>query len=295
MSQSYGTLPKSGSASSPNNATSKFTRRRTLSASTPLSPREKHNHHSSQDGALKAAVFGFSDGLCTNVNVILGMYAAVSGTTAITGGLAASTRHILCLTGLCGMLGGASSMACGEWLSASAEAAANKSELAKERWHHESIPDEEDADMKDMLLESGLSTPTVEAISSDLQNMSTDQRVAFHAKYELGIEEEELSVMTTIKNAAFMWCSFAVGAIIPLLPWLAAPTDTNLNILFVCTLVATAFAMLATSIFQVHGGTHHLLSTHFLLTFGRQLLVVALAVGVTVGINLAVLGTITGS
>jgi hypothetical protein len=35
------------------------------------------NHHAEQDGTLKAAVFGFSDGLCTNLNVVVGMYAAL--------------------------------------------------------------------------------------------------------------------------------------------------------------------------------------------------------------------------
>ena len=92
-----------------------------------------------------------------------------------------------------------------------------------------------------------------------------------------------------------MWISFAVGAMIPLLPWLVAPVNTNLNVLFAWTLVATAFSMLATSAFQVHGSSYSLVSVYMVMTFFRQLLVVAVAVGVTVGINLAVLGSIGGS
>lgn len=266
-----------------------------------LSPRGKssqhgvHNHHTAQDGALKAAVFGFSDGLCTNVNVILAMFAAMQGAGHAGSSLAASTRHILSLTGLCGMLGGASSMACGEWLSASAEAEATKAELKKEKWHHEMIPEKESSDMKDMMLESGLSKDTAEKICKDLDQLPLEQRVAFHARFELGIEEEELTVMATMKNAAFMWVSFAVGAVIPLLPWLVAPVNTNLNMLFALTIVVTVIAMMVTSALQTRESGASVMSMGMLKTTARQLVVVFLAVGVTVGLNLLLLGTVGGA
>lgn len=253
------------------------------------------NKHTAQDGTLKAAVFGFSDGLCTNVNVILGMYAGLSGANSAGLGLASQMRHILTLTGLCGMLGGASSMACGEWLSASAEAEANKTELEKERWHHRVIPDVESSDMRDMMLEAGLSEGTVDSLSVDLDKMDIEQRISFHARFELGIEEEELSVLATIKNAAFMWISFAVGGVIPLMPWLCGSATASPDALFMWTLVATVLAMFLTSVLQVRGAGVGVVSKVMARTFGRQLIVVALAVGLTIGLNLALLGSVGGS
>lgn len=255
------------------------------------------NVHTTQDGTLKAAVFGFSDGLCTNVNVILGMYAAVSGGSSILHSgaqLVANTRHIICLTGICGMLGGASSMACGEWLSASAETEANKQELALERWHHETIPEVESKDMHDMMQDAGLSEATCDALVADLAKLPLEERLAFHAKFELGIEDEDVTLVSSLRNAGFMWMSFAVGGVIPLLPWLLAPTETSLLILFLLTLVVTTLAVLATSLLQSSGGD---VSSRIKMTakvFVRQTIVVALAVGVTVGLNLLLTGSVTG-
>lgn len=249
------------------------------------------NEHSSQDGTFKAAVFGFSDGLCTNVNVILGMYAAVSGTVAMSDMIAAeATRHIITLTGICGLLGGASSMACGEWLSDSAEKAANTFELAREKWHHSNIPETEDRDMHEMLTEFGLSKDTCDSINQDLKNMPLDQKVAFHARFELGIEEDDVSLLSSLKNALFMWLSFAFGALIPLLPWIVAPASWSLNLMFIFTLVFTAIAVLVTSFAQAYQINQKLFSPLSMSTFTKQVVVVALAVGLTVGLNILITG-----
>eukprot|EP00959_Pyramimonas_sp_CCMP1952_P277288 5797099-Pyramimonas_sp.AAC.1 len=59
------------------------------------------------DGGLRAAVFGFLDGLVSNLCLILGVYAAVSsGDTSV---------QTLLLTGLSGLMAGAASMSTGEW------------------------------------------------------------------------------------------------------------------------------------------------------------------------------------
>ena len=59
------------------------------------------------DGGLRAAVFGFLDGLVSNLCLILGVFAAVSnGDTSV---------QTLLLTGLSGLMAGAASMSTGEW------------------------------------------------------------------------------------------------------------------------------------------------------------------------------------
>jgi len=252
------------------------------------------NTHITLDGTLKAAVFGFSDGLCTNINVILGMYAAMNGATAMTGGFL-QARHIITLTGMSGMLGGASSMACGEWLSASAEAQAKKTELEREKWHHQIIPEVESSDMHAMMREAGLSSSTCDSIVGDLQKMPEDERLAFHARFELGIEQEDMTVLSSLKNAAFMWCSFSLGAFIPLVPWVAAPSGTSMFTMFLLSLVATLMAVLATCLFQIYSLGAQVFSINSLVTFIRQIVVVAAAVSVTVGLNVLLTGTVSGT
>ena len=72
--------------------------------------RPEHHHRDIQGGAARAAIFGVSDGLVSNVSLILGMAGA------------ASTRpRIVRLAGLAGLIAGSVSMAAGEFISMRAQ------------------------------------------------------------------------------------------------------------------------------------------------------------------------------
>ena len=60
---------------------------------------DAEHSHDEDDGSFKAAVFGFSDGLCTNVNLVLGMYMALSKTTGHGVTDAAQLSHLVTMTG----------------------------------------------------------------------------------------------------------------------------------------------------------------------------------------------------
>ena len=81
-----------------------------------------HEHRDLSGGWPRAAVFGVSDGLTTNVALILGHRGA-------------PTRRagFVRLAGLAGLIGGAFSMAAGEWVSMRAQAELLERELALER------------------------------------------------------------------------------------------------------------------------------------------------------------------
>jgi hypothetical protein len=66
-------------------------------------------------------------------------------------------------------------MAAGEWLSSRAEGEANKHELEKERWHHQTIPEHENADMCRMLQDSGLSDALAQQVANEVAAMPLDQ------------------------------------------------------------------------------------------------------------------------
>src|SRR5260370_8636729 len=86
----------------------------------------EHHHRIVQGGAARAAVFGISDGLVSNVSLILG----VAGAHPAAG--------VVRLAGLAGLLGGAFSMAAGEYISmrAQSELMENELELEPTALHH---------------------------------------------------------------------------------------------------------------------------------------------------------------
>ena len=210
------------------------------------------------------------------MNLVLGMYMALSNTTAHGVTDPAHVSHLVTMTGLAGLFAGASSMASGEWLSAQAEQAQNKRELDHERWHLTNIPHIEHAHMKEILLSMGLSSETAEAVNRDVAALPIDDQVKFHGRFELGIEQDDEN---PLKNSLYMWVCFAIGALLPVLPWWITYNHRNA---FIGTIVATVIGVAMTSLYQVRGHYNHLASTLL-----RQVLVTAVAVGVTVGFNVA--------
>ena len=133
-----------------------------------------HNEHQQIGESFKAAVFGFSDGLTTSMNLVLGV------------ALTRQSHAVVVFTGLAGMFAGASSMACGEWLSARAENDSQRRELEREADHLRTIPAEEAAHMKQILLQYGLGPRTADAVNADIAALPLERQVTFHGKFELG-------------------------------------------------------------------------------------------------------------
>src|ERR1700759_812007 len=78
-------------------------------ATTPGRPTMEHHHRNVQGGAGRAAVFGASDGLVSNVSLILG----------VAGGNPSAS--VVRLAGFAGLIAGAASMAAGEYVSMRAQ------------------------------------------------------------------------------------------------------------------------------------------------------------------------------
>src|SRR5205809_998364 len=87
----------------------------------PAPPMPEHHHRDIQGGAARAAVFGVSDGLVSNVSLILGVAGADPGAGVVR------------LAGLAGLIAGAVSMAAGEYVSMKAQSELLERELDLER------------------------------------------------------------------------------------------------------------------------------------------------------------------
>jgi VIT1/CCC1 family predicted Fe2+/Mn2+ transporter len=170
----------------------------------PAPPVGEHHHRDLSGGQARAAVFGASDGLVSNVSLILGMAAADPGPGVVR------------LAGLAGLIAGAVSMAAGEYGSMKAQKELLERELELERIELHRNPHVETVELAQTYQSRGLDPDLAREVAERL--MSTPERaLETHAREELGIDPHSLG--SPVGSAVSSFLAFAVGALLPLLPW----------------------------------------------------------------------------
>ncbi|GAB3361897.1 VIT1/CCC1 transporter family protein [Modestobacter lapidis] len=164
-----------------------------------------HTHSDVAGGWLRAAVFGAMDGLVTNTALVAG----VAG-----GGVSA---HAVVLSGVAGLAAGAISMALGEYTSVTTQNEQLDLEVAKERHELTTNPVGEQRELAELWEARGLEAPLAAAVAEQLSR-DPEQALRVHAVNELGLDPEEKPSPMTAAVSSFL--CFAVGAVIPLLPFL---------------------------------------------------------------------------
>jgi vacuolar iron transporter family protein len=226
-----------------------------------------HHHRDVSGGWLRPAVFGAMDGLVTNVSLIAGV------------GGGGGSSHTIVLTGLAGLAAGACSMAAGEFVSVSSQNELIQAEVDKERLELEHNAAAEQAELAGMLRARGVSAATARQAAAEI-SAQPEKALAVHALEELGIDPGELPSPLVAAGASLT--SFAVGALIPLIPYLA-----GLDVL--------GFALGLAAVAAVVGGgmVARLTARPFWRGALRQLLLGACAAGITYLIGILV-GHVTG-
>lgn len=159
---------------------------------------------------MRAAVFGASDGLVSNVLLIIGMAGAdASGSVVRAAGTA-------------GLLAGAISMSSGEYVSVKAHNELVESEITKERAAIEADPEEESAELAELYVERGMD-PAQAREMADLLMQNPEVALEVHAREELGVIPGELA--SPVGAAFWSFLAFSVGAFLPLIPWLFGSGD----------------------------------------------------------------------
>ena len=166
----------------------------------------EHHHADVSGGRLRAATFGAMDGLVTNIALIAGV------------GGAGADRHTLILTGVAGLVAGAISMGIGEYTSVQTQNEQVAAELAKEMRELTVNPDGEADELVEMWVARGLPVGLARQVAEVLKN-NPEQALRVHAQEELGVVPDELPSPWTAASSSFV--CFAIGALIPLLPYLA--------------------------------------------------------------------------
>src|SRR5580692_6099295 len=221
-----------------------------------------HHHRDVPGGWLRPAVFGAMDGLVTNVSLIAGV------------GGGGGSAHTIVLTGLAGLAAGAFSMAAGEYVSVSSQNELIYAEVAKERHELEHNPVAEQAELAMMLRARGVSAATARQAAAEI-SAHPEKALAVHALEELGINPGDLPSPLVAAGASL--ASFAIGALIPLLPYLF-----GLHLLW--------FALGLAAVAAVFGGgmVSRLTDRPFWRGALRQLVLGAVAAGITYLIGMAV-------
>ncbi|MDP9070643.1 MAG: VIT1/CCC1 transporter family protein [Actinomycetota bacterium] len=230
----------------------------------PEEPLHEHHHRKVQGGAARAAVFGISDGLVSNVSLILG----VAGANPAPG--------VVRLAGLAGLVGGAFSMAAGEYVSMRAQTELLERELEMERVELRRSPENERRELAAIYQSRGVAPDIADELAAQ---MMRDPELALetHAREELGIDPEELGSPVQASVSSFL--AFAFGAVLPLIPWFVTRgTAGTIGSVVVGALAAVAIGV-ALAAFTGRSAVRSAL---------RQLAIAAAAAGVTFAVGNAV-------
>ena len=171
--------------------------------------RISHEHSDVTGGWLRPAVFGASDGLVSNFALIAGVSAGSDDSKAVL------------LAGLAGLAAGAFSMAAGEFISVRSQAEQAMAEIDLERRELERNPRGEEVELAQMYVAKGLDPELARQVARQLSR-DPHRVLGVHVREELGISEDDLPSARLAAGSSF--ASFAIGALLPVLPYLFGAT-----------------------------------------------------------------------
>jgi vacuolar iron transporter family protein len=227
-----------------------------------------HQHRDVSGGWLRPAVFGAMDGLVTNVSLIAGV------------GGGGGSHQLIVLTGLAGLAAGAFSMATGEFVSVSSQNELVEAEVRKEAHELKYNPESERQELAATFRMRGVDPELADEVARQI-SAHPDNALAVHVREELGVDHEELPSPYTAAAASLV--TFAIGAVIPLIPYLAGAGSAAM---------ALALGLAALAAFIGGGLVARLTDRPFFRGAFRQLLLGGLAAGITYLIGSAVGATV---
>jgi VIT1/CCC1 family predicted Fe2+/Mn2+ transporter len=192
-------------------------------------------HRGGLGGNLRATVFGVNDGLVSNASLVLGV-----------AGAAAPSSYVL-VSGIAGLLAGALSMASGEYVSVRSQREMYEYQIALEREEIAEYPEEEAEELALIYEARGVALAQAREVSQALL-ARPEQALDVLSREELGLNPDDLGSPWGAATTSFV--SFAIGAAVPLVPFLVSMTgDRALAATAALTAVALFAVGLAISLF----------------------------------------------
>lgn len=222
-------------------------------------PEIHHEHRDVAGGWLRPTVFGMMDGLVSNFALIAGVAGGTSSTSQVS------------LAGMAGLVGGAFSMAVGEYISVQSQNESAHAEIETERYELKHNAAAELAELAQMYVARGVEPALAKQVAEQLSR-DPEQALLIHAQEELGVDPFQLPSPWIAAYSSLL--SFSVGAFIPLLPYLLGAKSVLISA--VLALVALFVAGVLTSRFTARGWAY---------SGTRQLMLGAVAAAITYGVG----------
>jgi VIT1/CCC1 family predicted Fe2+/Mn2+ transporter len=226
-----------------------------------------------KSGTLRAVIFGVSDGLVSNLSLVMGV-----------AGAASQNPSVILLAGIAGLLAGAISMAAGEYISMQSQRELFERQIALERAEMELMPDEEQAELAASYRAKGFPPDEAARIA---ERIFQDPETALDVlvREELGLDPDELGSPWGAAIGSFV--SFAVGALIPVLPYLFGGGTGALIVSLVISLIALFAVGAGVSLLTGRGLVYSGLRQ---LAIGLGAAIVTYAIGSLVGAGVGAVG-----
>lgn len=236
---------------------------------TQLSRFEK-SHRSVGGNAIRAAVLGGNDGLVSNFSLIMGVAGASAGQDAVL------------LAGLAGLLAGALSMSLGEWISVKSSQELYENQMEIEMEELELNPEGEKKELALIYMAKGL--PEDQAFKMAAETMQDkDYAHSVLVREELGINAEELKG-SAMEAAIYSFILFAIGAVIPLFPFMFLSGTQAILISVSCSAIGLFLIGAAITLFT---GRNVWFSGFRQVLFGLAAAAITFGIGKLIGVSVA--------
>lgn len=224
--------------------------------------RFEKRHRSVGGNAIRASVLGGNDGLVSNFSLVMGV-----------AGASPSQEGVL-LAGSAGLLAGALSMALGEWISVKSSQELYENQMQLEMDELETNPEGEKKEIALIYMAKGIPEEQAHQMAASIMTDNT-QAHELLVKEELGINAEELKG-SALEAALYSFFLFALGAVIPVLPFMFTSGMKALVI---------SVAGSAIGLFLIGAAITLFTGRNVWFSGGRQMLFGLLAAAITFGIG----------
>jgi vacuolar iron transporter family protein len=214
---------------------------------------------------LRAGVLGANDGIVSVAAIVVGVAGATPRLAA------------LLTAGLAGLVGGAISMALGEYVSVSSQRDSEHALIAKERRELAEMPSEELAELINLYEQKGLTAATARQVAEELTEKDA---LAAHLDIELNIDPND--IVSPWRAAQASAIAFLVGGILPLLATIVFPQSVRT----LATVLVVLAALAGTGALAAYlGGSPRLRPTLRVVIGGAIALATTYLIGSLLGVS----------
>lgn len=227
-------------------------------------------HRSVGGNAIRAAVLGGNDGLISNFSLVMGVAGATTGQEGVL------------LAGIAGLLAGSLSMALGEWISVKSSQELYENQMQIEMEELETNPEGEMKELALIYIAKGIPEQQAYAMAADIMR-DKESAHKILVREELGINPEELEG-SAVEAALYSFILFAIGAIIPVLPFMF--TDGTKAIVLSVSLSAVGLFLIGAAI-TLFTGRNVFFSGFRQVLFGLAAAAITFGIGKLIGVSVS--------